>query len=249
MAKVAEHAERYDEMAQRMKDAINLSKVLSVEERNLLSLAYKNIIGTRRASWRIISSIKTKEESKGNAEHVAQIEKYQTKIEQELSEISQNAIQLLDDELIPNAADDESKVFYYKMKGDYYRYLAEFSAEEKRAEVGDKAYDAYKAAMSIADEKLEPTNPIRLGLVLNYTVFLYEIRNMPKEACSLAEKAFDNAITALDSLTEESYKDSTLIMQLLRDNMSLWSSDLANEQEQQGEDAATPENDNTEDAQ
>jgi 14-3-3 protein epsilon len=117
--------------------------------------------------------------------------------------------------------------------------------EAKRTEVGDKAYDAYKAAMDIADEKLEPTNPIRLGLVLNYTVFLYEIRNMPKEACSLAEKAFDNAITALDSLTEESYKDSTLIMQLLRDNMSLWSSELANGQ---GE-AAAPEDDNTEDAQ
>ncbi|RKP26953.1 14-3-3 epsilon with Mlf1 peptide [Syncephalis pseudoplumigaleata] len=249
MAKVAEHAERYDEMADYMKEAIQLNKELTVEERNLLSLAYKNIIGTRRASWRIIASIKAKEESKGNADRVEHIKQYQTKLEQELTDISHDAIKLLDDELIPNANDEESKVFYYKMKGDYFRYLAEFAMQDKRTEVGEQAYTAYKAAMDIAEEKLEPTNPIRLGLVLNYTVFLYEIRNAPEEACSLAKAAFDNAITELDSLTEESYKDSTLIMQLLRDNMSLWSSEAADSTAAAAaaEDTAEPEA--TEDAQ
>merc|ERR1711907_215976 len=72
---------------------------------------------------------------------------------------------------------------------------------------------------------LPPTDPIRLGLALNYSVFHYEIQNAPEEACALAKKAFDDAIAELDTLSEESYKDSTLIMQLLRDNLTLWTSD------------------------
>ncbi|WP_411027483.1 14-3-3 family protein, partial [Salmonella sp. s54925] len=67
-------------------------------------------------------------------------------------------------------------------------------------------------------------HPIRLGLALNYSVFHYEIENEPNAACSLAKKAFDSAITDLDKLGEDTYKDSTLIMQLLRDNLTLWTS-------------------------
>ena len=78
MAKLAEQAERYDEMVEEMKRVAKMvhDQELSVEERNLLSVAYKNVIGARRASWRIISSIEQKEESKGNEEHVARIRKY-----------------------------------------------------------------------------------------------------------------------------------------------------------------------------
>lgn len=65
------------------------------------------------------------------------------------------------------------------------------------------------------------THPIRLGLALNFSVFHYEIRNDPERACKLAKEAFDNAIAQLDSLREDSYKDSTLIMQLLRDNLTV----------------------------
>jgi len=79
--------------------------------------------------------------------------------------------------------------------------------------------------MQIAQEKLEPTHPIRLGLALNYSVCYYEILKDKKKACELAKKAFDDAISKLDKLNESSYKDSTLIMQLLRDNLTLWTSD------------------------
>ena len=72
---------------------------------------------------------------------------------------------------------------------------------------------------------LAPTHPIRLGLALNYSVFLYEVQAKSQEACDLAKQAFDDAIAELDTLDEESYKDSTLIMQLLRDNLTLWTSD------------------------
>lgn len=112
------------------------------------------------------------------------------------------------------------------MKGDYHRYLAEFSVGEKRKESADKSLEAYKAASEVAVTELPPTHPIRLGLALNFSVFYYEILNSPDRACHLAKQAFDDAIAELDTLSEESYKDSTLIMQLLRDNLTLWTSDM-----------------------
>lgn len=85
---------------------------------------------------------------------------------------------------------------------------------------------ALLSKQDIALQNLAPTHPIRLGLALNFSVFYYEILNSPERACTLAKQAFDEAIAELDTLGEESYKDSTLIMQLLRDNLTLWTSDM-----------------------
>ncbi|KAK8691921.1 hypothetical protein V6N13_075413 [Hibiscus sabdariffa] len=228
IAKLAEQAERYDEMVQFMEKVSGCAEneELSVEERNLLSVAYKNVIGARRASWRIVSSIEQKEESRGNEEHVAKIREYRAKIESEISSICDSILKLLDKRLIPSASSGDSKVFYLKMKGDYHRYLAEFKAGAERKEASESTLNAYKSAHDIANAELPPTHPIRLGLALNFSVFYYEILNSPDRACNLAKQAFDEAIAELDNLGEESYKDSTLIMQLLRDNLTLWTSDL-----------------------
>ncbi|PHT80805.1 14-3-3 protein 6 [Capsicum annuum] len=121
---------------------------------------------------------------------------------------------------------NEDHVFYLKMKGDYYRYLAEFKTGAERKEAAENTLSAYKSAQDIANAELAPTHPIRLGLALNFSVFYYEILNSPDHACNLAKQAFDEAIAELDTLGEESYKDSTLIMQLLRDNLTLWTSDM-----------------------
>jgi len=112
------------------------------------------------------------------------------------------------------------------MKGDYHRYLAEFATGDLRQASADKSLEAYKAATDVSTTELAPTHPIRLGLALNFSVFYYEILNSPDRACHLAKQAFDDAIAELDTLSEESYKDSTLIMQLLRDNLTLWTSDM-----------------------
>jgi 14-3-3 protein epsilon len=110
-------------------------------------------------------------------------------------------------------------------KGDYLRYLAEFTSGEERDKASENAGTAYNEA-STASQSLAPTHPIRLGLALNYSVYYYEIINDPKKACSIAKNAFDDSMSELDSLNEDSYKDSTLIMQLLRDNLTLWTSDI-----------------------
>jgi len=149
------------------------------------------------------------------------------KVEKELDDICQKILELLDNNLIVNADDPESKVFYFKMKGDYHRYIAEYKQDDDKKGASDAACAAYGQAMTVAEQGLAVTHPIRLGLALNFSVFHYEVRNNPDEACKMARKAFEEAIAELDNVSEDSYKDSTLIMQLLRDNLTLWTSDDA----------------------
>jgi len=222
-AKLAEQAERYDDMAAAMKQVTETGVELSNEERNLLSVAYKNVVGARRSSWRVISSIEQKTE--GSERKQVMAKEYREKLETELREICQDVLGLLDRFLIAKASNAESKVFYLKMKGDYYRYLAEVATGDARAGVVDDSQKSYQDAFEIAKSDMQPTHPIRLGLALNFSVFYYEILNSPDKACQLAKQAFDDAIAELDTLNEDSYKDSTLIMQLLRDNLTLWTSD------------------------
>merc|ERR1712243_256960 len=224
------------EMVASMKTVASLDVELTVEERNLLSVAYKNVIGARRASWRIISSIEGKETEKGDGDKLELIRDYRNQVEKELKDICSDILSVLEKHLIPSATSGESKVFYYKMKGDYHRYLAEFAQGNDKKEAAENSLMAYKAASDIAMTELPPTHPIRLGLALNFSVFYYEILNSPDRACRLAKAAFDDAIAELDTLSEESYKDSTLIMQLLRDNLTLWTSDMQGEGEEKAGD-------------
>ncbi|XP_066538436.1 tyrosine 3-monooxygenase/tryptophan 5-monooxygenase activation protein, beta polypeptide like [Hoplias malabaricus] len=222
-AKLAEQAERYDDMAAAMKAVTEGGKELTNEERNLLSVAYKNVVGARRSSWRVVSSIEQKTESSDKKQTM--VKEYREKIEKELKDICNDVLALLDKYLIPKATPAESKVFYLKMKGDYFRYLAEVALEDEKKNIISSSEEAYKDAFEISKTDMQPTHPIRLGLALNFSVFFYEILNSPEQACKLAKTAFDEAIAELDTLNEESYKDSTLIMQLLRDNLTLWTSD------------------------
>jgi len=231
-AKLAEQAERYDDMAGSMKSVTETGIELSNEERNLLSVAYKNVVGARRSSWRVISSIEQKTEG---SERQQLAKEYREKVEKELRDICQDVLGLLDKFLIPKASNAESKVFYLKMKGDYFRYLAEVAVGDAKSAVIDDSQKAYQDAFEISKSKMQPTHPIRLGLALNFSVFYYEILNSPDKACQLAKQAFDDAIAELDTLNEDSYKDSTLIMQLLRDNLTLWTSDTAGDGEDAGD--------------
>merc|ERR1712038_2116624 len=220
-------------MASSMKAATETGIELSNEERNLLSVAYKNVVGARRSSWRVISSIEQKTEGAERKQQMAK--EYREKVECELREICQDVLTLLDKYLIPKASNPESKVFYLKMKGDYYRYLAEVAVGDARTSDVENSQKSYQEAFDIAKSKMQTTHPIRLGLALNFSVFYYEILNAPDRACHLAKQAFDDAIAELDTLNEDSYKDSTLIMQLLRDNLTLWTSDTNPEGEEQAD--------------
>lgn len=314
-ARWTETAERYGDMCEAMKLLVENKRKnkeeLSVEQRNMLSVAYKNVVGKRRQAWRQIKG--EPEADKGLTMQ------YRKVIEGELTEKCNEVLNLLKDSLIDddlkqywvslfsakqkdvqekikskdlkgNEEDElqyaifqqwikdaqdsgkpvfvdgadqgdidaakkewnhethqrvvpakkdakrknplltsrdesvETLVFYLKMCGDYYRYLAEFDLENKSAHA-DKSGEHYEEALCCANSCLSPTHPTRLGLSLNMSVCYYEIKGETEKACELANKAFNAAISKLDSLNDTNYKDSTLIMQLLRDNLTIWKKD------------------------
>jgi len=251
-ARVAEAAERYDDMAAYMAELSRQKlaappnedgskEFLGNDERNLLSVAYKNVVGSKRSSWRTLSA--------GQFDEVdaEQMKSYKRLVEAELEAVCKEVLQIIDSlkDALQKAADDgkldekkyEDLVFYYKMGGDYCRYLAEFQTDDEK--IKNKTKEYYAKALEEAEKHLKETHPTRLGLALNYSVCHYEILKDQGAACELAKKAFDAAIEKLDTLGDNTYKDSTLIMQLLRDNLTLWtSSDEAGD-----EDGAKPDGD------
>ena len=220
---LCEQAERYNDMARYASDLVNLTGQLTDEERNLFSVAFKNVVGQKRSAWRIISSIESKNNEKG--EDSADARMLREEVEKELLEECDRVIRLINDKLLVKSdIGVEAKVFYLKMLGDYYRYQVEVTTGDKRDELAELSKKGYEGATKAAEE-LANTHPIKLGLALNFSVFYYEIMNDGNTASEIAKKAFDDAIAELDNLKEDSYKDSTLIMQLLRDNLTLWTSE------------------------
>jgi len=229
LSQAAEASERYEDMVKIM-DAIVAKQLenkteLTADQRNLLSVAYKNTVGAKRSSWRILN-----EDNQFDDKDLLCL--YRKKIEVELEDTCKKVLGVLEQladqnkERFENESNNEQKaihgetqVFYLKMIGDYYRYLTEaFPVDNYK----QKCNSFYEDAMKIARDGLEATHPTRLGLALNFSVCHYEILNQPDKARELAKKAFDDAIEELDSLNDERYRDSTLIMQLLRDNLTIW---------------------------
>jgi len=247
LAKCAETAERYQEMTELMSELVKIKThqfkcycghdntnnnkcgdILSKEQRNLLSVAFKNVVGIQRSSWRTINSeLSTLKDEESKKIKLYVCNEYIRVIERELIESCMKILNLLENYLIIKIEDcqkhngEESLVFYIKMAGDYYRYLAEFADNPLYKE---KANFYYTKAFKIAQKVLEPWHPTLLGLALNYAVYLYEIAKEPEKACVIAKDSFDSAIAQLDTLSDDVYKDSTLIMRLLRDNLTLWTS-------------------------
>jgi len=232
-AKIAEAAERYNDMCEFLHKLVKMKsdkkENLSVDERNLLSVAYKNVVGTKRQSWRMLTQ--------GNFDELdkSQMTAYTSIVEKELEKVCEEVIELLKLTTtvvkdLETTGDDrkEDLVFYLKMSGDYHRYLSEFMPN---AEHNTTAEKFYQEATEIAKQHLPETHPTRLGLALNFSVCCYEILDKKEYACEIAKTAFDSAIEKLDNLNDSSYKDSTLIMQLLRDNLTLWTSEKEDAQD------------------
>lgn len=233
LAKLAEQSERYSEMIEFVGKFAKTEGELTVEERHIVSVAYKNVVGSKRAEFRVLSAIEQKErnrntdQSRQNAEYA---DKYRETIKTELKKYCKEILTLIDSFLLPNSKSDESKIFFLKMKGDYNRYLTEFLMDQEGTEAVEKALKAYNDAVELVDViNLTPTHPLRLGLLLNFSVFYYEIMQNAKAARDMAEKAFNSAIANIQNVNEETYKDCTLIMQLLRDNLTLWTSEMPND--------------------
>jgi len=223
MARLADQAERYEDMVEYMKRVAQMGTGLSADERNLLSVAYKNCVAAQRAAWRSMAyEISTCQDPAV----LALAQNYSSKIEEELHGRCSDILDLLARVLIPGASDGESRVFYIKMKGDYYRYLSEQTASDKRTEWAGLASEAYEAATQVASAEMDPAHPIALGLALNYSVFFNEVYGETMKASTMAQTAFKNAEPRLAGLTGEQQADSAQIMALIQQNVELWGATL-----------------------
>lgn len=220
------------------------------DRRNHVSVAYKNVVGGQRNAWRLIRDKAVGDGPNSNVDEAALAQKYQKYLREVITSVCNKVINLITTSPLKGydikskkkaekCYNVEDTVFWLKMVGDYCRYLAELDKDYENAADkvavtlgGDKgaaewAELYYEAAVNLCGDDgesdgLKVTHPIRLGLALNFSVCYYECLGKPNKAIAMAKQAFDKAIEKLDTLNDESYKDSTLIMQLLRDNMTLW---------------------------
>ena len=194
------------------------SEDFTTEERNLLSVGFKNQIGSKRTAIRTISAIEQNPKYSKFNEGLAL---YKKRIEKELFDQCISIVNIVKDQCMKVANTDETKAFFYKMIGDYYRYVAECSTETTLEEVKNGALENYKLAQTTS-ESLNACNPIRLGLALNFSVFHYEVMNNHKQACELGEQALSDALEKIDDVDEETFRDAKSIIELLKENLSLW---------------------------
>jgi len=224
MAMLGEQCNRFEEMVEFLEDMIkSRDKDLNSDERNLLSIAYKNSVTSKRTALRTVMAYELKEKKKESSNFLPFIQEYRKKIEDELTLTCQNVLKSIDSFLLERAQDTEAKVFYYKMKGDYNRYIAEYAQGDLKQKVGEDAKNAYGEATNSVKE-LPPHHPIALGLALNYSVFYYEVLNDQETACKIAKETLDNADKELANVNDDNdeYQDAISIINLLRDNLEMW---------------------------
>ena len=227
LAMLAEQCNRFNEMVSFLEDMLKQrDKDLNSDERNLLSIAYKNSISGLRSALRTIMAYEKKKKKKENSTFLPYIQEYRKKVEDELTKTCKNVLKVIDDELLKKAEDDEAKVFYIKMKGDYNRYIAEYAENELKKEVTEDALKSYNEATTIA-KNLKVLNSTALGLALNFSVFYYEVMNDHDKAIQIASEALDNANKELPNIDEdaEEYRDTVSIVNLLKENLDMWKSE------------------------
>lgn len=222
LARVAERAERFDEMADFMKERVEKGTPLNSDERDMFSAAFKNALTERRHAVRVAVSVADQQRIEGREDKAALALGYKSKVEAELSGICDKALKLLKNILVPAASDGEAKTFYLKMTGDYYRYMAEVAEGEVKKRAAEDAKVAYEQGMAEASRSLSTIHPVRMGLALNFSVFQHEVLGETQAAKATAQMALQQAADSLAEASEDCGHDVDLTIQLLQDNLSLW---------------------------
>lgn len=219
-AQTAFEAKRYNDSILFFTELIRYNPRLSKTQRELLSSAYKHSISSARNSLHIIEDEIIAYEKKGDLDVVKQLDDIQKSLKDEITKGCNSFLQLIDSTLLPVTSEAQTIVFYHKLKGDYYRYMAELSADDDLN--SGRARASYEMAMKSVGDEMKMADPIYLGLILNFCVFQYEILGMKDEAIDRADVSFNEATRYLEELDEQEYTEATMILQLLRDNISMW---------------------------
>lgn len=223
LAEEAQTSERFldmfdvcGDMIQNVLDLPAKDDLLNEKERRCIAVAFKNVTNQLRVAPGAISM-----DENTCGPYDACLADYKNHIIQEIVEHCEQCRVMLERLNSLKTLNLETEVFVLKMIADYHRYSAEMKPQSNH---GDEAMKHYKLGMEAA-ASLDPTNPIRMGLALNLSVCQFEIKHNPEAAKSVAKHAFNQAIADLDHIDERHYKDTTLIMQLLRDNIQTWNAE------------------------
>lgn len=143
-------------------------------------------------------------------------------------------LSLIDDYILKNCNDKENEAFFLKMKGDYYRYLAQVNDDNigLRESQRKKALLNYEQGLTLVEEHLEATDPLRLGCALNFSVFCHDHLNQTEKAFKIAHKFFTDALDNKAKLPENTFKESTMLMLLLQDNVKKWTELLIHDKQE-----------------
>ncbi|CDW76128.1 dna damage checkpoint protein rad24 [Stylonychia lemnae] len=234
-ASLADEAQRYGDMIEYMgwivQKSVKKQKDLSNDEKNLFNIGYKNLITQKRRQHRIIlekiyqfQEEEKDDESEENQMKMGLMNITKDKIESEICEICDKILETVD-LLQEFSKTSESRVFYSKLRADFQRYLADASYTDHYQSKVQKAKENYETAIRDA-EGLFTTHPLRLATALNYSVFMFDNLKQPAKAVELAKSAFDMALFDLETVEEEMIQETLRVMQLLRDNVTLWEADL-----------------------
>ena len=222
LAQVALIAERYFDASKYIEELIKKKKEdLTKEEKNIFYKSFKYVVNSKRSAWLSINYLEEKEK---NDERMEIIKNYKNIIEKDILDICKNVITLINNFLLTKAVIDESKMFYLKMKGDYYRYLCEFKALNENKNYLDESEKNYKNAIELS-QNISWVNGTKLGLYLNYSVFFYEIKKDAKKAIQIAKEAIKSAKKYSDKIKEEEDKDAEITVQILKENINYWEED------------------------
>ncbi|KAI9592762.1 14-3-3 domain-containing protein [Syncephalis fuscata] len=213
---------RYEEMFESIVKAIRIDKNVNLEEMKLLSFAYKTVIALRRARWRMLNMSEERVSAEGDNLRIEQVKQDRSQVRDELLKICQEFDSIFGENLIRDVQPAECHLLYYKMKGNYYRFMTEFSLGPTCQESVAAAEIAYVHATEIARSKFEPVHSLRLHVALNHATFRYEICNDTEHAYEIAQKAVDEADAMINDLSEKTYHDSIFMLKLLKDQLSVW---------------------------
>ncbi len=223
MAKVAEQAGDYEGMLTFLRPLLEKSEELSVDERNMFSVAYKGLAGWKRTAWRAVAAV---EENPKYSLYHDRLVSYKAKIEADLKKICKDVVGTVDAVFFQKATSAEARAFFLKMKADYFRYMSEVCVAMELEEVNKAAMTAYEAARKVSEE-LPSAHAVRLGVALNFSVFHYEHRKDIKEAMKVAKTAYDEGTKAVANMSDGKHDDAAEIMQLLKENLVQWSAEAS----------------------
>ncbi|XP_037932172.1 14-3-3 family protein artA-like [Teleopsis dalmanni] len=216
--RVALLTKNYEEMTDALRRLVDYAPELSWEELEWLSVAYKHCVNSRRSSWHTVRNALDRAELLGNVGNITIAETMLRDIEKEMRFHCKNILQMLEQKIIPNAKDDNTMVLCHKLIGDYNRCLAEF--EVTPAIFTEKSFNAYREAYKIGTKKLEAVSPVYLAMVLNYSLFLYEILNEPKDALDILVNVRNRVVMHKDAKKLD--EETNMIFELINQNIGQW---------------------------